>query len=60
MLKNWTQAVRAFIASLVQRSREYLENERSREIPQAEQNETAMFLFFLVVVWLIAYEFGGR
>ena len=55
MLKNLTQPLRAFIASLVQRSKEYLENERSREISQQENNETGLFLFLLVVVWTLAF-----
>jgi len=46
----------------------YLENERTREVSQAENNETAMLLFLLIIVWLIALacnhasrlEFRGR
>ncbi len=60
MLKKWTQAVRAFIESLIQRSSAYLENERTRTVSQRENNETAMFLFSLVVVWLIAFEISRR
>jgi len=40
--------------------KKYLEHERTREVSQAENNETAMFLFLLVVVWLIALEFGNK
>ena len=60
MLRNLTRQLRAFIASLIQRSSAYLENERNREVSQAENDETAMFLFLLVVVWLIAFELRGR
>jgi len=60
MLRNSIRQLRAFIASLIQRSSAYLENERTREVSQTENDETAMFLFLLVVVWLIAFELRGR
>jgi hypothetical protein len=60
MLRNLTRQLRAFIASHWQKFNEYLENERTREISQAENNETAMLLFLLVIVWLIALKFGQR
>jgi len=79
MLTNLIRQLRAFIASLIQRSSAYLENERTRlpvrrartqtgEVSQAENNETAMLLFLLVIVWLIALacnhasrlEFGNK
>ena len=60
MLTNLIRQLRAFIASLIQRSSAYLENERTREVSQTENDETAMFLFLLVVVWLIALEFGNK
>jgi len=47
-------------ASLRNALKKYLEHERTREVSQAENNETAMFLFLLVVVWLIALEFGNK
>ena len=57
MLKNWTRRARAFIASLIQKSKEYLEHERSREISQAENEETGCILFLVVLVFLIAHTF---
>jgi len=56
MLRNWTRQLRAFIESHARRLTAYLENERTREISQEENNETAMFLFVLVIVWLLAFE----
>lgn len=58
MLKRWIQLVRVFIASHWQKFNAYLESERTREIPQAENNETAIILLLLLVVWLIAFEAG--
>ena len=57
MLRNLTRQLRAFIESLIQRSSAYLENERTHEISQQENNETAMFLFLLVIVWLVGLQF---
>ena len=56
MLRNLTRQLRAFIEFQWQKFSAYLENERTREVSQKENDETAMFLFLLVVVWLIAFE----
>jgi hypothetical protein len=60
MLRKSTRQLRAFIASHWQKFNAYLENERTREISDRENNETAMLLFLLVIVWLIALEFGNK
>jgi hypothetical protein len=54
MLKSWIQAVRAFIASKLQKFNAYLEHERTREIPPAENLETGVILFLVVLVFIIA------
>jgi len=54
MLTRWTQIARAFIASHWQKLTAYLANERTREIGQAENDETAIILFFVVIVFVIA------
>lgn len=58
MLTNSIQKARAFIEFQLQKFNAYLENEKTREIHQAENNETSCILFLLVVVWIIALEFG--
>ena len=57
MLTNWTRRARAFIESLSQKFNAYLENERSREVSQAENEETGVILFLLVLVFVIALQF---
>lgn len=54
MLKRWTQQARAFIASLTQKSRAYLQNERTRQVSNQENAETGIVIFLLVVVFAIA------
>jgi len=60
MLRNLTRQLRAFIESHWQKFNAYLANERTRQVSRQENNETAMFLFLLVIVWLIALEFGNK
>lgn len=54
MLTNSIRTVRAAIASLKQKLAAYLENERTREISQAENDETGCILFLVVLVFVIA------
>ncbi len=49
-----THQLRAFIASQLQKLNAYLENERTREISQAENNETALAITVAVIIFLLA------
>ena len=54
MPTRWIQAAKAFIKSHWQKLQDYLANERTREISQAENDETAIILFLVVIVFVIA------
>lgn len=56
MLINSIRKARARIASLLQRSNAYLQNERTRQVSNKENAETGCILFLLVIVLLLAQE----